>query len=296
MPYIDTPDYRIFFDVTGQGPAVLTLHGLIENGSYWGRTGVSGALAAAGYTAIDIDMRGHGRSVPLAADPDYSISALEADIDAVADRLGLGRFHLLTHATGGMVGARYAIRRSERLLSMIATDTASMTLPSDKYCAPEWDDRPIPPRPDLKGKPGAGLARLFREAGNFATLIEDSRRSDPDHFLCQYFRGFKVNPEPERCWRWVEEIYAVNNIALCGAFAQGFGFDDMDPQAAGLRQIACPVRLIVGELDGSLIRPMEVMARNIAHADHIVMKDAGHMIAIERPAETIRLVLDFLAG
>ena len=46
MPYLKRNDASVFFDDTGgRGEAIVTLHGFIENGSYWGRTGVSGVLA-----------------------------------------------------------------------------------------------------------------------------------------------------------------------------------------------------------------------------------------------------------
>lgn len=69
MPYLNRPDAKVFFDDLGSGEPISTMHGFIENGSYWSRTGVSGALAEAGYRVIDMDMRGHGRSVPEGARP-----------------------------------------------------------------------------------------------------------------------------------------------------------------------------------------------------------------------------------
>jgi pimeloyl-ACP methyl ester carboxylesterase len=47
MPYVERETAKIFYDDIGQGPLVVTTHGVCENGSYWGRTGVSQRLADA---------------------------------------------------------------------------------------------------------------------------------------------------------------------------------------------------------------------------------------------------------
>ena len=66
MPYLQRPGARLFFDVVGEGATtIITTHGLTHCGAYWSRTGVSQALAEAGFRVADLDLRGHGRSAPL---------------------------------------------------------------------------------------------------------------------------------------------------------------------------------------------------------------------------------------
>ena len=165
MPYLNrTGDIQIFYDETGAGVPVITTHGFTENGSYWGRTGISAALAESGFRVVDMDMRGHGRSVPNGPNPDYCVEAVQSDIDALADSLGFDKFHLLTHATGGMVGVRYAMKHHTRLLSLIGTNTASMTMTTDKYCSVEWDDKPVPQK--KYDQVGHELAKMLRSSGS----------------------------------------------------------------------------------------------------------------------------------
>jgi pimeloyl-ACP methyl ester carboxylesterase len=131
MPYVNRGNARLFYDDLGEGEPILTTHGVCENGSYWSLPGVSEKLAAR-YRVIDTDMRGHGRTIVSGDDKGYDVDTMAEDIAAIADGLGLDRFHLLTHATGGMVGLRYAMHHSDRLLSLMSTDTGSATLPSDE--------------------------------------------------------------------------------------------------------------------------------------------------------------------
>ena len=131
MPHFDRPGARLYYEEVGEGPAILTTHGVTENGLYWILPGVVDRLAQPGYRVISTDMRAHGGTRVTGEPHGYDVETLAADFGAVADHLGLERFHLLTHATGGMAGLRYAMRHSERLLSLMSTDTGSATLPTD---------------------------------------------------------------------------------------------------------------------------------------------------------------------
>lgn len=292
MPYLNRPDAKIFFDDTGSGQPIITMHGFIENGSYWGRTGVSGALADAGYRVIDMDMRGHGRSVPEGERSSYAIESVVDDIGALADRLALPRFHLLTHATGGMAGLRYAMDHSDRLLSLTSSDTASATIPLDKYCDPIWDDRPVPPDPDVVSVAEYNT-RLLESHRDFNHMVQSLRQNIDNHQLSPFHNRFNLNPDPERCWRWVEQIYAVNNPKTCADFAREF-YADHDPHTAGLKRIQCPNLVLVGEHDFYQRKPSEQIARCVRQAELVVLEGLGHMTAIEDPKQVTALVVKFL--
>lgn len=293
MPYLQRADALIHYDLTGSGDPVITTHGWIENGSYWGRTGISAALAQAGFQVADMDLRGHGRSVARDERPvDYGVEAIVGDIEALADALGFERFHLLTHATGGMAGARFAIRHHPRLLSLVLTDTSSATMPSDKYAGPEFDHQPFP---EGRGRnpPGPGMAGMLHAAGSFHQLVADLQADTANHPLGRFFLGFAGNRQPQRCWRWTEDIYAVNQLRSCADFAAGF-FRDPDPMTQGLRGIRCPALVMVGEQDVFLRRSGDMLARNIPAARLRVLEGLGHMIAIEDPHRTTAELLAFL--
>jgi pimeloyl-ACP methyl ester carboxylesterase len=285
MPYVDRPGARIFYDETGAGPAVLTTHGVSENGSYWSRTGVSSALSEAGYRVVDTDMRGHGRSVPVGPDPGYDVESIAEDFGAVADHLGLERFHLLTHATGGMAALRYAMTHSDRLLSLMSTDTGSATVPVDAYCEPEWDEKEIPP---LDSSAAAPMAEGY-ESQSVHQMMEAARQGDGGPFL----NRLNANPDPERCWRWTEEIISAGNPLYYAAFMRSF-YTDPDPKVKLLRGIRCPNLVLLGEHDVMFVKPSELLARCIPGAEHVVLDGLGHMLAIEDPERTTAELLRFL--
>ena len=57
---VDVDGVGIEYDVTGEGPPVVLLHGFPDSGRLW-RHQVP-VLAEAGFTVIVPDMRGYGRS------------------------------------------------------------------------------------------------------------------------------------------------------------------------------------------------------------------------------------------
>ena len=127
MPYLQRSGAALLHQDIGDGPPVLTTHGLFENASYWSLPGVAARLSLH-HRIVSVDMRGHGRTLTTKGADGFDLGTLGADLDAVADHLGIDRFHLVTHATGGMVGVRYAMADDQRLLSLVLTDASSATM------------------------------------------------------------------------------------------------------------------------------------------------------------------------
>jgi len=286
MPYLPRPGAHLFYDIVGDGETtILTTHGFTHCGAYWSRTGVSAALADAGFRVVDMDLRGHGRSVPVEGqDPGYTVESVAADIGALASHLGVERFHLLTHATGGMAGLRFAMDEPKRLLSLASTDTGSATAPSDKFSDPDYEGAyPAPFEPPFDNPAVAGLEEL-----NVHELIQRAREGDGRPFQL----GFATNEDPERCWRWVEDIRGSSNPVHVAAFGRHF-FNDLDPQIARLKKISCPNLVLLGELDEMFIKPAQLLARHLPQVEHEVVAGRGHMLAIEDPAGTASTLLRF---
>ena len=279
MPYLSRPGAHLFYDVVGDGPTtIITTHGLTHCGAYWSRTGVSAALFEAGFRVADMDLRGHGRSVPIAGeDPGYTVQHIAEDIGALADHLGAERFHLLTHATGGMAGLHFAMDHHERLLSLASTDTGSATAPSNKFSDPDYEG----PYPEPFKTPFDNPAVAELEGLNVREILDKARQGDGRPFQI----GFARNEDPERCWRWVEDIRGASNPVHVAEFGRYF-FADLDPQISRLQAISCPNLVLLGELDEMFIKPAELLAKHLPQVDHQVVPGRGHMLAIEDPAGT----------
>ncbi|WP_280334644.1 alpha/beta fold hydrolase [Nocardia wallacei] len=106
------------YDWGGTGPPVLMLHGGGLTAHTWDFVclGLRDAVRS-----IALDLRGHGDSD---WSDDYRIDAMAADVVAAADHLRLDRFGLVGMSLGGVVAARVAENRPDRVERLALIDVA----------------------------------------------------------------------------------------------------------------------------------------------------------------------------
>ncbi len=97
---------------------VLMLHGFPQSARSW--RAVAGHLADEDLLLVAPDQRGYSPGARPADVAAYGIEELVADALAVADDLGLGRFHLVGHDWGSSVAWVLAARHPERVLTLTA--------------------------------------------------------------------------------------------------------------------------------------------------------------------------------
>ncbi|HUY23509.1 MAG TPA: alpha/beta hydrolase [Acidimicrobiales bacterium] len=95
---VDVNGVGIAYEVTGEGPPVVLLHGFPDSGRLW-RHQVA-ALADAGFSTVVPDLRGYGASDKPAEVEAYSLPYLAGDVVAILDELGLERAHVVGHDWG----------------------------------------------------------------------------------------------------------------------------------------------------------------------------------------------------
>ena len=76
-----------------------------------------------GYRVIRYDQRGHGLTGP-APDDDYTLDGFTADVERVADALGLEQFVLGGNSMGGWISAGYALQNEDRLAGLMLVDSS----------------------------------------------------------------------------------------------------------------------------------------------------------------------------
>ena len=287
MAYFRSGNAWIYYEDVGQGEPIVCNHGLSEDTTYWSAPGVTAELALK-YRVVSIDMRGHGRTIVEGEPRGYDEKTMGEDFNALADHLGIGKFHLLSHATGGMYVARFGMRYSDRLLSLVLTDTGSETQPRMYHP----DGREITDEDRELARVRAELA--VRETANRPPPTFEERRAhwhtDPGVFT------FKMaeHPYSDRMYE-VLDGFGQRRLSQQAfvEFRQTF-YSDPDPMVEGLRQIRCPTLILIGEFDVVFLKPSELMAKEIPDNRHVVMAGLGHMTAIEAPKWTANEILDFL--
>ena len=116
---VEVDGVGIEYEVTGEGPPVVLLHGFPDSGRLWRHQ--APALAQAGLKVIVPDLRGYGRSDKPAAVEAYTMDKLVGDVLAVLDDAGAERAHVVGHDWGAGVAwgiASLAGARVERLVAL----------------------------------------------------------------------------------------------------------------------------------------------------------------------------------
>jgi pimeloyl-ACP methyl ester carboxylesterase len=285
MPYFKKGNLKIHYEDTGKGEPIITNHGVREDGGYWKVGGVTAALAEK-YRVISMDMRCHGSTVVENEPWGFDVDTMAEDINILADHLKLDKFHLLSHATGGMVAARYGMKHWDRLLSLMLTDTGSAT-------------RPLVPGMETEEQAMQRFVEIRKWYEEHPNPTEEELKerwiSNPDVWTFTIAR----RSEPERTRMWVmirgfdERRLKENTERLDAIFFLSF-YTDPDPHIEELRKIKCPTLILLGEHDIVFLEPSEIMAREIPSNRHVIIKGVGHMTAIEAPDETARELLSFL--
>jgi pimeloyl-ACP methyl ester carboxylesterase len=109
MPFAIGPEgNRIAFEIEGDGPDIVLVHGITEDRSCWGA--VSHKLAH-DHRVISVDLRGHGESDPTAT---YPLDGMAADLQAVVEAAGSGLPSVVGHSLGGFVVSVYAAHHPVR--------------------------------------------------------------------------------------------------------------------------------------------------------------------------------------
>lgn len=115
----------LIFDVTDGGPAdgdcFVLLHGFPETATSW--AGVAERLHTLGHRTLAPDQRGYSPGARPRGVTPYRVEELAADVLALADHAGLGRFHLVGHDWGGIVAWYLAANHPARLDSLAVLST-----------------------------------------------------------------------------------------------------------------------------------------------------------------------------
>ncbi len=110
---------RLAYDVAGDGPTVVMLHGIGGNRSNWHDQ--FPALTGAGYRAVSWDGRGYGLSDDY--DGPLNFEDFSHDLARLLDHLAVEKAHLIGLSMGGRILQDFYPRYSERVASLVLCAT-----------------------------------------------------------------------------------------------------------------------------------------------------------------------------
>jgi 3-oxoadipate enol-lactonase len=212
-----------------------------------------------GVRAIGFDARGHGLSATPATD--WTIEDLAGDAIAVLDALGIARVVVAGCSVGGMVAQHLAAVHPGRVIAAVFSNTAARI-----GTAESWQAR---------------IAAV--EAHGMGAIAEA--------VLERWFAAPFRQGAAHLLWRtMLERCDPAGYAGTCRALARA----DLGDRIAAIR---CPALVLAGAEDqatpAALVRDL---ADALADARFHLIAGSGHLPAIDNPAGTAALMLDFLGG
>lgn len=245
------------FGVGSPRPPVLLLHGGGQTRHSWGDT--AQRLAARGYEAWTVDLRGHGDS-DWAPDGDYTTDAMVDDLDAVCAEIG--RPPVLVGASmGGIVGLMSeGSLRPGRLHALVLVDIAT-----------ELEESGVERILAFMSAAPEGFASLEEAADAIAAYRPNRPRpTNLDGLRKNLRRG------ADGRWRWHWDP------AFLSDKSRG---DRRHPDSLGdaARGLQLPTLLVRGRMSDMLsLDGVATFREQCPHAEFVDIADAGHMVVGDR--------------
>ncbi|MBC3841368.1 alpha/beta hydrolase [Streptacidiphilus sp. 4-A2] len=310
---VPAPAGRIHLVEQGEGPLVLLVHGFPESWYSWRHQ--LPVLAAAGYRAVAVDVRGYGRSSRPADPAEYRMPDLVADAVAVVHALGERTAVVVGHDWGSAIAANAALLRPDVF--------RAVGLLSVPY-APRGGPRPSEIFASMGGDQEFYVS-YFQEPGRAEAEIEPDVRG----WLAGFYAAFSADtmpaagaPDPH----FVSPGGTLRERFPAGALPGWLSEDDLDTYAAefertGMTGALAPYRNMdrdwedLADFDGAPITQPSLFIGGTLDASTTWMADAiraypttlpglvsshlldgcGHWVQQERRSEVGRLLTDWLA-
>jgi pimeloyl-ACP methyl ester carboxylesterase len=260
------PRESLRVSVTGHGEPVVLVPGLF--GSIFGFRQVAPRLAAAGYRVIIVEPLGiGGSSRPEAAD--YTLTAQADRIAAALDSLGVRDAVLVAHSVGAAMAFRLAYRRPDLARAIVSLEGGPA-----EAAATAGFRRALRFVPWIKWF--GGMSRVRRTVRSGLVAASGNPRWVTDSVLDAYTAGA-----------------AADLDATLKAFLRMADAEEPERLAPHLREIRCPVRLLVGTAphEGGVVSgDVDLLQRTLSAFAIDSVSGGGHYIHEEQPEVVVAAV------
>ena len=261
-----------------EGPLVLCLHGILEQGAAWSEVAIR--LAQKGYRVIAPDLRGHGRSDRVGKGGSYNLIDFLGDIDVIVENLAGKAFILVGHSLGSVLGAIFATIRPQRISNIVLVETILPTSNEDEDPTTTLENQlntmAAPPEhpvfPDVK------------------TAAERLRKATPAISLPLAMLLAERITEP--CeggvrWRWEPLLRTRAGISLNGIGRSRY--------LKLLEKIKVPITLVYGDRSNfNRIEDLNKQQEAMPNATKVVVS-GGHNLPLEAPSALAKIISSAVA-
>jgi pimeloyl-ACP methyl ester carboxylesterase len=256
--FIDFRGKKIYFQVSGKGPAIVLLHGFLESGEVW--KSFARRLSDS-FQVITIDLPGHGQSEntgPVAAMDDMA----EA-VRHVLQSLNLPACLMVGHSMGGYVTLAFAEKYPRYIKGFVL----------------------------FHSQAGADSSETRTARERTIALVKKDHHGFIKNFIPDLF-------DPSNVKKFAKEIEILKEMAQKtskeGLIAALEGMKIRPDRQHVLLNSKMPVLFIIGKNDSRI--PMEIIIPQTLlpeHSEMLLLDHLGHMGFIEASAKTFAAVKGF---
>lgn len=244
------------------GAPLVILHGLYGNQANWA---THARHLAQNYTVVAFDARNHGQS-PHA--DSMTLDEMAIDVADTMDALGLDDAHLLGHSMGGKTAMLLALRKPERVRSLVVVDIAPVAY-----------ERGLDPV--LNALCSLDLGQVKSRSDADAQLAERLTSKPVRDFLLT-----NLQRSADGGYEWRINLPVIRRY-----------FDDITGWPAEQLSYEGPTLFIRGD-ESSYVQPEyhAAMREQFPNGTLKSLAGAGHWVHSEKPEAVQRLVENFLVG
>ena len=251
---------QLHFKESGQGRAVILLHGLLGSSDNWHP--IASRLAGS-FHVFAVDQRNHGQS-PHSDEMNYSLMA--GDLNEFMAAHGLETATVIGHSMGGKTAMQFALQFPERVEKLIVADMA--------------------PRAYAPAHEKIFVALLALDLKSFATRqqIEDTLAPEIPDLVLRRFLLKNLGRDSAGKFFW-----KIHLRGIAGNYRR------LREPVSGAAPFTKPTLFVRGGKSNYINPEDEPLMRALFPSVEIrTMTEAGHWVHADQPEEFLRLVLNFL--
>jgi magnesium chelatase accessory protein len=267
--FVEAGGLRWHIQVSGQGPALLLLHGAGAATHSWRSLA---PMLADKFTVVALDLPGHGFTESPALGADFALPRVAQSVAALLRELDVAPRALLGHSAGAAIAVRLSLDGVAPTADIVGVNAALLPFPG-----PLGPWAPVLTRTVFYNRLALRLfARRAAQPGAIAKLMASTGSALDPRSLELYERLFR------------SESHLEATIALMSHW-------DLSALKQHLRYVHAPMTLIVGDKDRA-VSPSAAweVQRSIRHARIAVARGLGHLAHEEDAGAVAQLVLSAL--
>jgi len=258
MPFAQTGNIKTYYELHGQGPPIVFIHGDAGSHDNWSP---QTEYFSENFNVLTYDLRGHQQSG--GSDDKYTCALLAEDLHSLLEAVEISEPVICGQSFGGMIAQKYAVKYQTDIHGLVLADTVAST----SLTVREKIERTFFP-PDLVKK--------------------TVRRMSPESYADLDLKYFAIAPEIRDYLK--KEQLKMDRQEMVKLIDAKFSF-----RLLPLREIRVPTLIVTGENETKRVfRHAEVMLKMIPGSRKVIVPGAGHVPNLENPDYFNRELEDFL--